>query len=154
MKMKGDKVSMNDMWFDWDEGTHTAKCMIQPEKNGPIFVGEAICHDDDLDMVSPRTGQEIAFRRAKIKQLQHMKNYEIKPQLASLKHLYGCMIHSSKFDPESYENTMLQRHIRLLEFDLTTANEMIRYERKNLKAYIDDKDRMYKHIRMKRAGQE
>lgn len=64
------------------------------------------------------------------------------------------MVHSSKFNPESYENTMLQRQIRLLEFDLTTINEMIAYERKNLKAYIDDKDRMYKHIRMKRQGQK
>ena len=104
-------------------------------------------------MVSPRTGKEIAYRRAKIKQLQHIKNYEIKPKLAALTHLYGCMTHSSRFDPESYENTMLQRQIRLLEFDLTTANEMIRYERENLKAYIDDKDRMYKHIRKKREGQ-
>ena len=49
---------------------------------------------------------------------------------------------------------MLQRQIRLLEFDLTTANEMIKYERENLKTFIDDKDRMYKHIRKKRLGQE
>lgn len=145
---------MKDVWFDWDEDTHIAKCMIQPQKNGPIFIGEAECHEDDLDMVSQRTGQEIAFRRAKIKQLQHMKNYEIKPQLAALKHLYGCMAHSSKFNPNSYENKTLQRHIRFLEFDLTTANEMIQYERENLKAYIDDKDKMYKHIRKKRLGQE
>lgn len=145
---------MENIWFDWDEDIYVAKCMIQPEKNGPIFIGEAMCHDDDLDMMSPRTGQEIAFRRAKIKQLQHVKNYEIKPQLASLKHLYGCMAHSSRFNPESYENTMLQRQIRHLEFDLTTVNEMIQYERKNLKAYIDDKDRMYNHIRNQRKGQE
>jgi hypothetical protein len=64
------------------------------------------------------------------------------------------MNRSAKFNPESYENTMLQRQIRLLEFDLTTANEMIKYERENLKAFIDDKDRMYKHIRKKRLGQE
>ena len=144
---------MKDMWFDWDDDEKIAKCMIRHEKNGPIFVGEAICHEEDLDMVSPRTGQEIAYRRAKIKQLQHIKNNEIKPKLAALTHLYGCMTHSSRFNPESYENTMLQRQTRLMEFDLTTVNEMIRYERENLKAYIDDKDRMYKHIRKKREGQ-
>jgi hypothetical protein len=152
--MKGDKISMKDMWFDWNEEEKTAKCMIRHEKNGPIFVGEAFCHEDDYDMVSPRTGQEIAYRRAKIKQLQHVKNYEIKPQLFALRHLYSCMNRSARFNPESYENTMLQRQIRLLEFDLTTANEMIKYERESLKAFIDNKDRMYKHIRKKRLGQE
>lgn len=145
---------MDRIWFEWDEEDKVSKCVIQPEKNGPCFTGEAVCHEDDYDMASPRAGQEIAYRRAKIKHLQHIKNYEIKPQLASLKHLHGCMVHSSRFNPKSYENTMLQRQIRLLEFDLATANEMIKYERKNLKTFIDDKDRMYKHIRKKRLGQE
>ena len=145
---------MKNIWFDWNEEEHVAKCMIQEVNNGPIFIGEAFCHPQDEDMMSPRTGQEIAYKRAKIKQLQHMRNFEIKPKLAALKHLYGCMIHSSKFNPESYENCMLQRQIRFLEFDLTTVNEMIQYERENLKAYIDDKDQMYKHIRKRREGQK
>lgn len=145
---------MDKIWFEWDEEDKVSKCVIQPEKNGPCFTGEAVCHEDDYDMASPRAGQEIAYRRAKIKHLQHIKNYEIKPQLASLKHLHGCMVHSSRFNPKSYENTMLQRQIRLLEFDLITVNEMIKYERENLKTFIDDKDRMYKHIRKKRLGQE
>lgn len=144
---------MKNINFTWDEETHIATCKIQPDKNGPYFLGTACCHEDDYDMESPRTGQEIAYRRAKIKQLQYVKNYEVKPQLAALKHLYGCMVHSTRFNPESYENTTLQRHIRLLEFDLTTVNEMIKYERENLKSFIDDKDRMYKHIRQKREGQ-
>ena len=145
---------MKDIWFDWDEDEKIAKCMMRESKNGPVFVGEAYCHDDDLDMVSARTGQEIAFRRAKIKCLQHIRNTDIKPRLAALKHLYGCMVHSTKFNPNSYENCMLQKQIRGLEFDLATTNEMIQYERENLKAYIDDKDKMYKHIRKKREGQE
>jgi hypothetical protein len=150
--MKGELISMKDVWFEWDEDNNIAKCILKSD-NGQIFIGEAFCHDDDLDMVSPRTGKEIAYRRAKIKELQFIKNNELKPKISALKHLYGCMVRSKKFNPESYENTMLQRQIRLLEFDLTTANEMIRYERENLKAYIDDKDRMYKHIRKKREGQ-
>ena len=36
---------MKDMWFDWDDDEKIAKCMIKHEKNGPIFVGEAICHE-------------------------------------------------------------------------------------------------------------
>jgi hypothetical protein len=151
--MKGDYISMRDIQFDWNEETSVATCTIQHDDNRTIFIGEAYCHEDDMDMISPRTGQEIAYKRAKIKQLQFIKNCEIKPKLAALKHLYGCMAHSSKFNPSSYENTMLQRQIRFLEDDLATVNEMIQYERKNLKVYVDDKDRMYKHIRMQRKGQ-
>lgn len=143
---------MKDIEFSWDEEEKTAYCWIK--NKGHIFYGVAICDPDDYDMVSPRTGQEIAFRRAKIKLLCHERDYDIKPRLAALNHLYGCMKHSSKFNPESYENTMLQRQIRLLEFDLATVNEMIQYERKNLKEYINAKDQMYKHIREKRKGQE
>lgn len=145
---------MKNIWFDWDEESHVSTCCIQEVNNGPVFVGTAECHEDDFDMESPRVGKEIAFRRAKIKQLQHIKNNETKPKLEALQHLYGCMAHSARFNPESYENTMLQRQIRHLEFDLATINEMIEYERKSLKTYIDDKDRMYKHIRQKRLGQE
>lgn len=143
---------MNEIWFDWNEDTHTTTCVIQPEKNGPTFVGEAICHSDDYDMESTHTGQEIAYKRAKIKHLQHICKYELKPQIATLKHLSGCMSHSTHFNPKSYENKMLQRQIRLLEFDLTTAHEMIQYERESLKEYIDKKDDMYKRIRRQRAA--
>jgi hypothetical protein len=62
------------------------------------------------------------------------------------------MSHSTQFNPKSYENKMLQRQIRLLEFDLTTAHEMIQYERESLKEYIDKKDDMYKRIRRQRAA--
>ena len=49
---------------------------------------------------------------------------------------------------------MLQRQIRLLEFDLATNKEMIAYERKNLKGYIDGKDKLYQKIRARKEGQE
>ena len=63
------------------------------------------------------------------------------------------MTHSSRFNPESYENTMLQRQIRQLEFDLATNKEMVAYERKNLKAYIDGKEKIYQRIRKAKSEQ-
>ena len=47
---------------------------------------------------------------------------------------------------------MLQRQIRLLEFDLTTLKEMLAYERQSLKDLIEEKDKFYKKIRAKRNG--
>lgn len=131
---------------EFNEETRITYCYITDEK-GRVFVGTAMCHEADVDMMSWRTGEEIAFRRAKIQYLQTIKNADIKPALAALKHLSGCMVHSSKFNPNSYENFMLQRQIRLLEFDLATNKEMIAYERKFLKDYIDGKEKIYQRIR-------
>lgn len=136
----------------FDEETRTTYCYITDEK-GRISIGEAICHETDADMMSWRTGEEIAFRRAKIHYLQTVRSCDLKPALAALKHLYGCMAHSTKFNPNSYENSMLQRQIRLLEFDLTTNKEMIAYERKNLKDYIDGKEKIYQRIRQAKSDQ-
>jgi hypothetical protein len=46
---------------------------------------------------------------------------------------------------------MLQRQIRIYNFDLATIKEMLAYERKNLKEYIAGKDKFYKKMRAKRA---
>lgn len=51
--------------FTWDEESGSAICIIKDEKNR-VFIGEAICHPDDQDMISERTGCELAFRRAKL----------------------------------------------------------------------------------------
>lgn len=53
------------------------------------------------------------------------------------------MNRSSKFNEKSYENRMLQRQIRLINFDLATINEILTYERENLRAYLKQKDEFY-----------
>lgn len=136
----------------FDEETRTTYCYITDDK-GRISIGEAICHEEDIDVMSWRTGEEIAFRRAKIHCLQTIRACDIKPALAALKHLYSCINRSAKFNPNSYENSMLQRQIRQLEFDLATNKEMVAYERKNLKAYIDGKEKIYQRIRKAKSEQ-
>lgn len=137
--------------FEWDEFVGTAYCYITDEK-GNMFTGEAICHPDDEDFMSERTGCEIAFRRAKIKYYASLRENDLKPRIAALKQLYYSMKHSGNFNEKSYENRMLQRQIRLLEFDLTTLKEMLAYERQSLKDLIEEKDKFYKKIRAKRNG--
>ena len=131
---------------EFNEETRTTYCYITDEKNR-LFVGMATCHEDDIDMMSWRTGEEIAFRRAKIHYLQTVRDADLKPALAALKQLYYSMAHSSQFNSKSYENKMLQRQIRFFELDLATNKEMLAYERKNLKDYINGKEKIYKRIR-------
>ena len=134
--------------FNWDPEEGVASCIIKYKNQ--TFCGVAMCHEEDKDMMSEKTGMEIAYRRATIDYLKYVRDMELKPALKALKQLYYTMKHSTHFNPKSYENTKLQRHIRMYEFDLETINELIVNERKNLKDYIDKKDEFYKKTRISR----
>ena len=134
--------------FNWDPEEGVASCIIKYKNQ--TFCGVAMCHEEDKDMMSEKTGMEIAYRRATIDYLKYVRDMELKPALKALKQLYYTMKHSTHFNPKSYENSKLQRHIRLYEFDLETINELIVNERKNLKDYIDKKDEFYKKTRIGR----
>lgn len=138
--------------FEWDKDERTMHCCIYDAK-GRVAYGSAICHEEDADMMSEKTGAEIAFRRAKIQQLCIERDQDLKPRLAALNQLYYSMQHSSNFNPNSYENRMLQRQIRLINFDLTTIKEKLAYERENLKDLINEKDKFYQQVRKHRQGQ-
>lgn len=134
--------------FNWDPEEGVASCIIKYKNQ--TFCGVAMCHKEDQDMMSEKTGMEIAYRRATIDYLKYVRDMELKPALKALKQLYYTMKHSTHFNPKSYENSKLQRHIRMYEFDLETINELIVNERKNLKDYIDKKDEFYKKTRISR----
>lgn len=134
--------------FNWDPEEGVASCIIKYKNQ--TFCGVAMCHEEDKDMMSEKTGMEIAYRRATIDYLKYVRDMELKPALKALKQLYYTMKHSTHFNPKSYENSKLQRHIRMYEFDLETINELIVNERKNLKDYIDKKDEFYKKTRIGR----
>ena len=134
--------------FNWDPEEGVASCIIKYKNQ--TFCGVAMCHEEDKDMMSEKTGMEIAYRRATIDYLKYIRDMELKPALKALKQLYYTMKHSTHFNPNSYENSKLQRHIRMYEFDLETINELIVNERKNLKDYIDKKDEFYKKTRISR----
>lgn len=132
--------------FIYNDGK--AICTLQ-DKYGNIYQGEAQCHPDDMDMESEKTGCEIAFKRAKIKLYQAYKN-EIEIKIKAIHDLYYSLNQSKSFNENSYENKMIQRQLRLLQFDLITAKEIIATERKFLKEYIDSKENFYKCIRANR----
>ena len=134
--------------FNWDPEEGVASCIIKYKNQ--TFCGVAMCHEEDKDMMSEKTGMEIAYRRATIDYLKYVRDMELKPALKALKQLYYTMKHSTHFNPKSYENSKLQRHIRMYEFDLETINELIVDERKSLKEYIDKKDEFYKKTRIGR----
>ena len=134
----------------WDAETNTSTCILVDDK-GRKFIGTAKCHPDDLDFSNELTGGVIASHRAMLKYLQSVKRDILQPELNSLKQLYYSMNKSKRFNPNSYENIMLQRQIRLKEEDLTTVEEEIARLKQNLKLFIASKDATYKKLRENRA---
>lgn len=134
--------------FEWNEEIGQAYCVITDKKDR-VFVGTATCHPDDVDMKSRRTGEEIAFRRARIESMRAVRS-DLQTELDALNQLYYSMKHSTRFNPKSYENIMLQRRIRATTFDLDTIKEMLATERENLRNLIQEKDKFYNQIRAHR----
>ena len=133
--------------FNWDAEASIASCILSDGEK--IFTGFAQCHPDDMDMSSEKTGCEIALRRAKINALRGYRD-ELKIKLSALNQLYYSMNTSKHFNAKSYENKMLQRQIRQINFDLATTKEMIATEQQNLIAYIKSKDVFYTQTRKRR----
>lgn len=100
-------------------------------------------------MCNEKTGYEIAMRRAMINSLKQYLT-ELKAGYQALHQLYYSMKHSNKFNPESYENIMLQRQIRIFKFDIDEIKKIIATEKQKLMTYISEKDKFYNKIRKNR----
>lgn len=139
---------MKEPYFEWVEEFGQTTCILEDNKHR-IFIGTATCHPDDMDMVSRRTGEEIAFRRARIENMCAVRS-DLQTELRALNQLYYSMNKSKKFNEKSYENKMLQRQIRAKQFDLDTIKEMLATERENLNTLIKEKDKFYQQVRAHR----
>lgn len=117
--------------------------------NGIDFTGVAQCHPEDLDYGNERTGLCIAEARATIKVKQFKRDYELKPQLKILYHVYHNLQRGKYYNEKSYETRMIQSQIRSLEKQLTAMNNDIDEEKKSLKEYIDGKEKLYQRLRAK-----
>lgn len=137
------------MSFKTDYKYNKGSAVYTIRYNNIIFTGRATCHPEDMDFESARVGLAIAESRANIAVLRHIREYELKPQLKILNHLYANMKTSKHYDPKSYEAKMLRSQIRALEKELATLNSEIADEQKFIKDYISGKDKLYKRLRDK-----
>ena len=135
--------------IEWEEDIGFASCTLTDIYDRK-YIGTSICHPDDLDMMSEKTGCEIANRRAEIMMLKGYVKNELKPRLRALKQLYYSMNRSQYFNEKSYENKMLQSQIHVVKNELDTTNEIIAELEYDLSRYLDEKNEFYKKIRRHR----
>lgn len=136
-----------NIYYDYNETEGRSICDIKYKNL--FFTGIAHCHPDDHDFSSERTGLFIAECRAVIKVLEFQRDFEIKPVLATLNHLYDNMKTSKNYNPKSYEAKMLRSQIRHWEKELAAIKADLAIERTNLKTYIVEKDKIYTKLRAK-----
>lgn len=145
--MKKEKVS-----YEYDAENGVAFCYI--EEFGQIFNGAAICHPDDKDMMSERTGCEIANRRAYIELLKYERDCIIAPALKALKQLYYSLNTNKNFNRKSLEAKRIYRHIRMYENELAVIKAELASEKQGLKDYIAGKEKFYQRHRFLAAKAE
>lgn len=131
--------------YDFNKESGVATCRIYDKDN--IFIGFAVCHDDDVDFMSEKTGLQIAEVRAEIDALKHIRDYEIIPALKALKHLQDNMKTSKQYNPKSYEARMLRRQVCIKENELTAIRKEINRSQQFLTNYIEEKDKLYTKLR-------
>ena len=134
--------------FEWKPESGVAICTIF-DSDGASHIGMAKCHADDADMMSEKTGLEIAHQRATIEAYKAYKK-KCSIELKALKQLYYSMKHSKKFNSKSYESIMLYRQMKIKEEDIAAVNSLISVTKMNLKMFISQKDAFYKTVRQRR----
>lgn len=134
-------------YFNPEEGS--SLCVIQTKNK--TFVGTAQCLETDRDMMSEKTGCEIAYHRAVIHTLEaHLS--DLKNELMGL-HKYYYSINTSKyFEADSYMTNMLKSQMQQREDDIRTTKKMIAAEKEYLKNYMADKAQFYKKVRRNRKA--
>ena len=137
---------MKEPIFKYEDGH--AICIAE-DKYGRVFKGVATCHEDDKEFESQLTGYTIAEYRAQIAAAKTYRN-DLRMKLSALKQLYYSMKQSTHFNPESYENKMLQRQIRLTENDLSIAKHQIAVLKVELYEYLLDKKDFHEALRKTR----
>lgn len=137
--------------FIYDEENGTTCCKM--EYDGQEFYATAVCAPEDMDVISKKVGQEIAFHRAIIKILQYEK-MRLKHEHDGLKSLYYSIKHSKKFNPKSYEAKMLKHQMHMRENDIDQLKVDIKTTKQYIKNYIEQKDTFHDRLRRVRLKEE
>ena len=134
-------------YFNPENGA--SMCIIETKNN--TFVGTAQCADADRDMMSEKTGCEIAYHRAIIHTLQHHMD-ETRYELNGLKKYFYCVNQSKYFNPDDYMSGMLISQINQREDEISVTKEAIKKEKEYLKNFMADKAEFYKKVRHNRKA--
>ena len=133
--------------FNPDEGS--SLCVITTKTK--TYIGTAQCAEVDRDMMSEKTGCEIAYHRAIIHSLEDRLS-DLKNELMGLRKYFYSINQSKYFNERDYAIIMLKRQMQQREDDIDFTRDLIQKEKDYLKNYMADKAEFYKKIRRNRKA--
>lgn len=136
--------------YFYDPATGGACCILTHK--GLQFSGIAICHKDDMDFASERTGLYIAETRANIRYLKSKKP-ELRAAITALQHAVNCMRDSKDFNPKAKEFQIVYRLLYDKKSELDSLNSRIKMEKEYLEDYIKNKDIVHNKMRKGKPNQ-
>lgn len=136
--------------YFYDPATGGACCILTHK--GLKFSGTAICHKDDMDFASERTGLYIAETRANIRYLKSKKP-ELRAAITALQHAVNCMRDSKDFNPKAKEFHIVYRLLYDKKSELDNLNSRIKMEKEYLEDYIKNKDIVHNKMRKGKPNQ-
>ena len=119
------------------------------DNDGSVYIGEAHCHPEDVDMMSEKTGLQIAEIRANIKFLKHLIK-ESKKELKALKDFHSLLKFNPYYNKENREVKLLIKEIRRREKDIKENKNSLKEMKDSLIEYIAEKEKFYQKIRRNR----
>lgn len=125
------------------------KCELEDPDTHEIVVGEAKCMPQDMDMMSEKTGGDIALYKATIKILRN-KRKRTRQEYRVLKNLLKTYKNRPNFDASDPYVRILKRKIYSYSQDIEYLNNCENNCREELRKYIDEKDNFYQKIRAMR----
>lgn len=136
--------------YFYDPATGGACCILTHK--GLKFSGTAICHKDDMDFASERTGLYIAETRANIRYLKSKKP-ELRAAITALQHAVNCMRDSKDFNPKAKEFQIVYRLLYDKKSELDSLNSRIKMEKEYLEDYMKNKDIVHNKMRKGKPNQ-
>ena len=125
------------------------RCELEDPDTHEIVVGEAKCMPQDMDMMSEKTGLQIAETRANIKFLKHLIK-ESKKELKALKDFHSLLKFNPYYNEENREVKLLIKEIRRREKDIKENENSLKEMKDTLTEYIAKKEEFYQKIRRNR----
>ena len=145
-------MNNREIFETYDEVLGLSQCVIFYKTKGGVTltaVGQATCHPKDEQFKSKLTGSIIAEYRAEIALLRQINDYELKPGIVALKHVYCTMRHSKSFDPKSYECVRIKRELAHLLDELEENKMAIKSIQDCLHTYLEEKDKAWRKFEQK-----
>lgn len=125
------------------------RCELEDPDTHEIVAGEAKCMPQDMDMMSEKTGGDIALYKATIKILRN-KRKRTRQEYRVLKNLLKTYKNRPGFDATDPYVRILKRKIYSYSQDIEYLSNCENNCRKELRKYIDEKDIFYQKIRAMR----